>query len=210
MKQSDATKQLPLDQHRVYFFLLVIGRSTSSASQPSYSSLSNGFRQIGPEWCIMWEIRPWQIGPHKYNFCSVDTGCRWSMLNRYLLSYWYFCPKTFFFNFSPSELQQKAIEQQSLWATKPLSSKPLSDKAVEQQAFGRFSKKWYPKQTSFEYRIFLNSFKVKKNTSSYPTGTYTWTDQIYLKRRFDLIPPSPPRLWSVMSNFQISAIHSFL
>ena len=75
--------------------------------------------------------------------------------------------------------------------------------------FGRFSKKWYPKQTSFGYRIFLNSSKVKKNTS-YPTGTYTWTDPIYLKRRLDLIPPIPPRLWSVMSNFQISAIHSFL
>ena len=51
---------------------------------------------------------------------------------------------------------------------------------------GRFSKKWYPKQTSFVYRIFLNSSKVKKNTS-YPTGTYTWTDPIYLKRRLDLM-----------------------
>ena len=30
------------------------------------------------------------------------------------------------------------------------------------EGYGRFSKKWYPKQTSFDYRIFINCSNLRK------------------------------------------------
>ena len=51
---------------------------------------------------------------------------------------------------------------------------------------GDFSGKGFRNKQVSEIEFFLILTKLRKNTS-YPTGTYTWTDPIYLKRRLDLM-----------------------